>query len=221
MYRFNGFVLLAITLLTIQLSNPVHAEPDNLSLLRQEVVQYHDNGLYVQEFIKVIHEAQRYILTERHNYQPNQKLAVVLDIDETALSNYDEMVKRGFFGTSKQIHREIAAANTPSLLPTLELFQMLRQHHIKVFFITGRRENERQATQRNLHLAGYDDWAALLMRPNEDQQPSVIPFKTEARAEISQKGYIILASIGDQNSDLAGGYALKGFKLPNPYYYLP
>jgi hypothetical protein len=27
--------------------------------------------------------------------------------------------------------------------------------------------------------------------------------------------------LGDQNSDLTGGYAERGFKLPNPYYYLP
>jgi len=35
------------------------------------------------------------------------------------------------------------------------------------------------------------------------------------------QGYDILLTIGDQYSDLKGGYADKGFKLPNPMYYLP
>jgi len=27
--------------------------------------------------------------------------------------------------------------------------------------------------------------------------------------------------VGDQFSDLKGGFADKGFKLPDPYYYIP
>lgn len=221
MIRFNNLFLFVLTLMFCINTTPLHAEPDNLGLLRQQVMSYHDQGQYFQDLAKVINKAQQCILAEAHHYQANQKLAVVMDIDETALSNYDAMVKRGFFGTSKQVHDEIAAANAPAILPSLQLFQILKQHHIHVFFVTGRREAEREATLKNLHLAGFDDWDGLLMRPNQDAQPSVIPFKTEARAEISEKGYIILATIGDQNSDLAGGYALKGFKLPNPYYFLP
>jgi len=29
---------------------------------------------------------------------------------------------------------------------------------------------------------------------------------------------MIIANIGDQESDLAGGFAEKTFKLPNPFY---
>jgi len=48
----------------------------------------------------------------------------------------------------------------------------------------------------------------------------LVTFKSEARAAITKQGYTIIASIGDQYSDLKGGYAEKTFKLPNPYYYL-
>jgi len=35
------------------------------------------------------------------------------------------------------------------------------------------------------------------------------------------KGYTIIANIGDQYSDLVGGYAEGEFKLPDPMYYIP
>lgn len=38
---------------------------------------------------------------------------------------------------------------------------------------------------------------------------------------LQQSGYRIVVNVGDQRSDLTGGYALKTFKLPNPSYYIP
>ena len=38
------------------------------------------------------------------------------------------------------------------------------------------------------------------------------------RRRIAEQGYTILLSMGDQESDLAGGYAERTFKLPNPFY---
>ena len=37
-------------------------------------------------------------------------------------------------------------------------------------------------------------------------------------SKITADGYTIIANLGDQESDLAGGYAEKTFKLPNPFY---
>ncbi len=48
-----------------------------------------------------------------------------------------------------------------------------------------------------------------------------IQYKSGTRAYIESQGYDIVASFGDQYSDLLGGYADKTFKLPNPSYYLP
>jgi hypothetical protein len=38
---------------------------------------------------------------------------------------------------------------------------------------------------------------------------------------IEAQGYRIVASVGDQYSDLAGGHEAVAFKLPNPFYFLP
>jgi hypothetical protein len=42
-----------------------------------------------------------------------------------------------------------------------------------------------------------------------------------ARRTITRRGYRILANLGDQLSDLTGGYAERRYKLPNPMYFTP
>lgn len=48
-----------------------------------------------------------------------------------------------------------------------------------------------------------------------------IQYKSGTRAYIESQGYDIVADMGDQFSDLEGGFADKTFKMPNPNYYLP
>jgi predicted secreted acid phosphatase len=48
-----------------------------------------------------------------------------------------------------------------------------------------------------------------------------IQYKSGTRAYIESQGYDIVADLGDQFSDLEGGFADKTFKMPNPNYYLP
>jgi HAD superfamily, subfamily IIIB (Acid phosphatase) len=46
-------------------------------------------------------------------------------------------------------------------------------------------------------------------------------FKAPLRAKIAAMGYTIIANVGDQFSDLEGGFAERTFKLPNSFYYIP
>ncbi|HAT1660077.1 TPA: acid phosphatase [Legionella pneumophila] len=216
-------ILISLCLLLI-FSTPIQAEPPNLSLIRKEIKNYYDSGLYHHELERTIKLAEKYInqeyLINKNNKNP-QKLAIILDIDETSLSNYEKMVKRDFTGSKEQIHKEILAANSPAIQPMLTLYKNALKRGIKVFFVTGRQESERDATRTNLINAGYTKWSGLYLRPNSYSSPSIIPFKSKTREMIEKKGYTIIASIGDQCSDIQGGYAKKGFKLPNPFYYLP
>ena len=50
---------------------------------------------------------------------------------------------------------------------------------------------------------------------------ATIAYKSGTRAYIESQGYEIVADMGDQFSDLLGGFADKTFKMPNPNYYLP
>ncbi|CEG57927.1 HAD family acid phosphatase [Legionella fallonii] len=221
----NVFRLIALSLsLSLIFSTSAAAEPANLTLVKKELIQYHDSGEYQQELADKIKQARQYIIQQaiaNQQHTSKQKLALVLDIDETSLSNYDKMIKHDFTANRARIHKEILAANAPAIKPMLALYQAAKNHGIKVFFVTGRNESERAATVNNLIKAGYTNWTGLYLRPEKYSASSIIPFKTDARKKISEQGYTIIASIGDQYSDIRGGYAQKGFKLPNPYYYLP
>jgi acid phosphatase len=50
---------------------------------------------------------------------------------------------------------------------------------------------------------------------------SAADYKTPHREAIEAMGYTIVANVGDQPSDLAGGHAEQTFKLPNPFYRIP
>ena len=200
-----------------------YAEPANLSQLKETVKIYHDTGAYQKELSQVIAPARQYIIQRAKSNEKMtspKKLAIVLDIDETSVSNYKNIVARDFANNSKIIHQAWLAANAPAIKPMLSLYHTALQQHVAVFFVTGRSESFRKPTAKNLKSAGYQQWSGLYFKPNSYKKASIIPFKTEARKTIVNQGYTIIASIGDQASDITGGYAEKTFKLPNPYYFV-
>lgn len=208
----------------LALSAPIFAEPTNLSLLKSEIKTYHDSGQYEKELAKVISQAHGYIIQQakiNEQHGNPKKLAIVLDIDETSISNYNKMIKREFVADMQQIHKEILAANSPVIRPMLSLYNDAIKNGVQVFFVTGRRMSELNATRQNLLAAGFKNWSGLYLRPDSYNKPSIAPFKARSRESITKQGYTIVASIGDQYSDIEGGYMQKGFKLPNPFYHLP
>jgi predicted secreted acid phosphatase len=147
------------------------------------------------------------------------KPAIVLDIDETSLSNYSAIEADDFtFGQHSQA--EAVDQVGTAIAPTLKLFKDARAAGVAVFFITGRGEAVRAPTEANLRREGYDGWKGLYLKP-ADSTATTVEYKTAARRDIESKGYRIIANLGDQFSDLAGGHAKRAFKLPNPFYFLP
>lgn len=189
--------------------------------------------------------------------RPSKTDVVVLDIDETSLSNRAEWLDQGAAAAPgwararalladptppPDLDAALAAArlrgDAPALAPTLALYQAVLDAGFSVAFITGRRDGDasRAATAANLEAAGYgvacgDDDAtpppstapcyhSLTMRPPSDQAP-VSVYKAAARGALEAAGLTIVASLGDQFSDLAGAHpAAASFKLPNPVYYI-
>jgi predicted secreted acid phosphatase len=217
----NKILFIFINIVALLIFSTAHAkEPSNLSFAKLALMQYHDSGEYLQDQTTVGQKALRFL--EQRIKQPSaQPLAMVLDIDETSLSNYPDMVKMTFGGRLVDINKAVCKGLDPAIQPTLALYQFAKANHIAVFFISGRRENCKQATINNLNNVGYHDWDGLFLRPNTDHNHSVIPFKTSVRSHLTQQGYVIMLNMGDQESDLAGGYAEKTFKLPDPFYFLP
>jgi acid phosphatase len=159
------------------------------------------------------------------------KPALVLDIDETSLSNWANIKANNFgFITDGACDRLpngpcgfkawILQGVAPPIMPALDLFNAAKAKGVAVIFITGRRDRERQATLWNLDRAGYEGWAKLVTRPDDDSHATVEAFKTEERRKLAEAGYTIIATVGDQQSDLDGDFAGCRFKVPNPFYFI-
>ena len=59
-------------------------------------------------------------------------------------------------------------------------------------------------------------------RPQRKFTCTTIQYKSLTRQHIeSDLGFDIVANLGDQFSDLNGGFADSTFKIPNPMYFLP
>jgi len=200
------------------------AEPQNIGLLRKELRKYHDTGAYDKEVMKVVKEADAFIASRVKANKASEKpakLAIVLDIDDTSLATYKDVESRDFCVNQKNIKRAVQRGKFPPIAPIHSLYEKARSEGVAIFFITGRSLDVEQATYRNLKNAGFKTWSGIYFRPKSDNSTSVVPYKSQVRSIIATRGYTIIASIGDQESDLLGGYAEKTFKLPNPYYYLP
>jgi predicted secreted acid phosphatase len=194
-------------------------EPENLDTLKAQVKQYHDSGQYAADIQQTIQSAQAYLQNRLKG--PLTKPAMILDIDETSLSNYKDMVAMDFGGDPQYFKVAEDKGTDPAIQPTLALYQFAKNNHIAVFFLTGRFEEERGVTARNLRAVGYRQWDGLILRHGMYRKTSAEVYKTAMRKQLIAKGYDIVLSIGDQNSDLIGGYADKTFKLVNPYYLIP
>lgn len=203
-------------------------QPANLGRLELQATAYHD-GAYMRDFAAVDDEVGAWLRAQAPRVH---KPALVLDIDETALSNWDEIKANGFgffsggscdhlpqgpCGFTAWQHEGKAAV----LAPTLHLVAVARTLGVAVFFITGRHDPAKADTAANLLQAGYHDWAGLSLEPEGSQFASAADFKAPVRATIEARGYTILATVGDQRSDLVGGHAMRGFLLPNPFYFIP
>jgi len=114
----------------------------------------------------------------------------------------------------------IVLARAEPIRPVRELARFARSQGVAVFLLTGRPERLRAATEANLKAAGYE-WTAVLLKPDALNSPSAVDFKAPERKKLIDQGYVIVVNIGDQISDLDGGYAERTYKLPNPFYFVP
>lgn len=193
------------------------AEPRNLSVLKQEIVTYVDSGEYEAGVRAAVAPALKFLAERVARKAPGERLAVVLDIDETALSNLLHMRAFDFGYVPPEWDAWVARGEAPAIMPVLELFQAARRAGVEVIFITGRRERDRPGTEKNLRAAGFGDYAALWLKPNTAKSTTE-QFKTETRRGLQAEGYVIIANVGDQESDLAGGFSERTFKVPGPFY---
>ncbi len=210
---------------TPQILKPAN-EPPNLGELKKELKSYHDCtcacGCYAKDLDAQTQRAMDFLNKRVAEKKPGEKLAMVLDIDETSLSNYPLMLREDFGYNPAESEEWDASGKAPAIPGTLRLYKRAQELGVAVFFITGRRSPELASTEKNLRGQGFTNWTGLTLRAPDQAHMATIAYKSGERKKIEEQGYRIILSVGDQMSDLLGDpQAEMSVKLPNPYYYLP
>ncbi|MFJ4628996.1 HAD family acid phosphatase [Streptomyces sp. NPDC088847] len=145
----------------------------------------------------VMNQALPYLKQRIAATKPGEKQAIVFDIDNTTLETD--------FGFSWP---------QPANKPVLAVAKYAQEHGVSLFFVTARPGIIYLPTEYNLDHDGYDV-DGLYVRGLFDLFKDVADYKTAQRTAIENKGYTIIANIGNSATDLSGGHAEKTFKLPD------
>jgi acid phosphatase len=208
---------------------PPPVQPANIGDLKFEATNYYDSGAYLTDLQLAAAPAVGWINDEAPRVQ---RPAVVFDIDETALSNWEAIKVNDFGRVIDGPCTELPQgpcgwrawdlrAQSTVIQPTMDVYNIAKNRGAAIFFITGRDETQRAATERNLQAVGYTGYTQLIMEPPGAHYVSAADFKAPQRAQIAQQGYTIIANVGDQPSDLDGGFSEQTYLLPDPFYRIP
>ncbi len=189
--------------------------PDQIAAIER----YYESGDWKREADAVAARALAYLKRRVKQARDPRRLVVVFDIDDTALSTY-ECMKAGAFTDGRRTFCVVGDPHPP-IAGSLRLFRWAQSRRVTVAFVTGRPDYVKTVTLAQLRRAGFRGRFELKLRPDDDKRASVVPFKSSARKALQRGGRKVVLNIGDQRSDLAGGFAQRAFKLPNPMYTLP
>jgi len=156
-----------------------------------------DYATWQKDCQTVMDQALPYLQQRIAAAKTGEKQAIVFDIDNTALESD--------FGFSYP---------SPANKPVLNVAKYAQEHGVSLFFVTARPDITYWATEYNLEHDGYVV-SGLYARNLVDLFKDVAAYKTAQRVDIENKGYTIIANIGNSATDLSGGHAEKTFKLPD------
>lgn len=221
--NFSRFILVLVVVLTsgsiaiacpcseVKVPNPPPETSYEAGLNFSKSSEYH------KEFSGAVTSAKKFCIKYLNEHPGETNLAIVSDIDETILDNREHF-RQHPVRSWDLFDKWLNESRAPVLKQTYEFLSWARGKGFAVFLITGRPESDRKPTIINLvrDNVSYD---ALYLRPHHPGPPAE-EYKSGVRKEIEQMGFKIVVNIGDQFSDLAGGYALDCEKLPNKMYFI-
>lgn len=186
----------------------------NLRTAKDIVKDYYESGKFDEEMYDVIEDAKEMF----SKVEIKKNSAVIFDVDETALNNYGlaKQMDLGYvYELNKKWNEELKA---PAIKQTQDLYFYLLNKGVKIIFLTGRNSSEYDVTYKNLIQAGYTKFDTLITQREDEQNIKSQEFKSKKRTELTQRGYEILGTVGDQWTDLTGAYTGIEIKLPNYLY---
>ena len=189
-------------------------KPVNLTVAREEVKEYYESGKFDKELAGVIKEAKEKFA----NLEVKPNSVVIFDVDETALDNYGLAKEMGFGYVYKMNKEWNSEMKSPAITGVKDLYDYLLRRGFKIIFLTGRNFSEYKVTYENLKNAGYTQFDTLITQREDELKLKSTEFKSSKRVELTDKGYDIVGTVGDQWSDLDGPDNGIQIKIPNYLY---
>ena len=178
----------------------------------EQITDYYTKGAALRDQTEVAKAAEKwarkYVTSKCGGDGKQCKAMVVFDIDETLVNNYE-------WDTA------VENCTSPGIKPVVDFYKSLATLGIETAIVTGRPQSQRDETVTCLRKLGVSDWYELVTRTDKTEDLPASAFKAQQRAAWERKGFTIIASIGDQVSDMALGHTLRGFLLPDAMYYIP
>jgi len=211
-YRASLFLLIISSFLF--LSSCCRQELLNLTTAKDLVKNYYEGGQFDKELDEIIADAKKKF--SKVEVKPNS--AVIFDIDDTVLLNYEASKKMGYGYVKSMVDEWVSSAQVPAIPQVKALYEYLLQRDVKIIFLTGRFSDEYDYTFQNLVNEGFTTFDTLIVRRPEEQKLPAVEFKSNVRTTLTQKGYDIIGNVGDQWTDLDGPYSGIKIKIPNYIY---
>ena len=197
------------------------AGPQNAAAIEE----YYDSGQAKRDQESITKTAWKWINTwvdDKCGGDPEScNATVVFDIDETLLSNYGYYKSTGFTFDQDGWNAFNEACKNSAIAPSRDLYRKLLRDGFSVVLMTGRPEADRSWTASCLRERGISGWHELILRTPAEASLSADVYKSQNRADLQREAHRIVASIGDQVSDMSMGHLKAGFLLPNLMYFIP
>lgn len=195
--------LLALILLSLLSSLTASAQQVNNDYLEGAVVWQQTSGerraLSYQTFVLARMMLDRDL---RMNRRHRMKRAIIVDVDETIVDNirYEaRMVKDRVPHTSDRFTDWVNRAEGEAIPGAVEFLRYANSRGVRVFYITNRKQIEKEGTARNLKKLGFPNVndETLLVRTDKDSSS-----KEPRRLSVGAKHRIVLL-MGDNLNDFA------------------
>lgn len=214
-------------------------EPANIDQVRTQIYAYYGDpdktgkasrqSGYGYDMGRIEHKLNHLLKQRQHWRYGHRTKTLLLDVDDTTLLTYPYEIASNFAYDPDENAKWVLGEKFKQTFGMVGVVRRAKRMGYDIVYLTGRPVSQQDATVGNLTKVGYPKPDAIFTRDRENPPDymtcapdcTTIQYKSLTRKHINSSGRHIVANVGDQFSDLAGGYADKTFKLPNPMYYLP
>lgn len=150
------------------------------------------------------------------------RAVVVFDVDETLLGTLNYSLAQNPVNEFNPAAWDayVRACGYTAIPETIALYDALRSKGVPIVLLGGGSSSLREPWTTCLERHGISGWRDFILRDSASAGLSVAQFKAGERAKLIAAGDRIVASVGDQVSDMSYGRLGRGFLLPNLLYYL-